>query len=93
MQLEQIKRALELHLPHQQIAHIFGITDEELSIIIRNNLHTYGFNVRPSSIPNSYYIEKLREDLSVEDIADELGCSRSGLYKLLKRRGINRLRL
>lgn len=88
MDIKQIiKRARQQKLSAKQIAYILDLDlDTVQQIVERNGWSTI---YRPGCMPDSYFIEKLSNQVPVADIANELECTRASIYRLLERRGIS----
>lgn len=86
-----IARALEVRTPKKNIAYILDISLENLNKIIRDQAIPTGHTKQsngPATYPTAYYIDRLRQQHTVKEIADDIGCSRQAVYKLLQDRNI-----
>lgn len=82
-----IKRARHIGLNASQIAYVIQIdTDTVQAIIDKNGWYS---NKRPGCMPDSYFIDRISQGYSIQDMAIELQCSRDSVYKLLRKRNIS----
>ena len=71
-----------------------GVTQAQLTAIcfddyMRNNfIVTLGNS--PAQMPDSYYVSRLSQGKSIQQIAEELECHPSGVYRELSKRKINK---
>lgn len=87
---ELIKRCDQAGCSRKQMLIITQCTPEELELILVNNVRTTAYKkASPSSLPNSFYISRFKQGKDVKEIAEELKCNLSGLYRVLKQRGIS----
>ena len=87
-----IQHMINAHYKPKDIANILDIPVETVHDIIIANVITPANEFerkRPSALPNSYYIDRLKKGYTVKDIANELDANLSGIYRLLKQRGIS----
>lgn len=87
---ELIKRCDQAGCSRSQMLTITGCSAEELELIIVNNIKPLtNRRTSPNAMPNSFYISRFRQGKTIKEIAEELGCNLSGLYRVLKQRGIS----
>lgn len=82
-----VLRAHELKISQHNIAYILGITPERVRLALASEGRTY--YGRPSNVPSAYYKDRLAQGHTVMDIAKELRCTRTSVYKVLKARDID----
>ena len=82
-----IQRARQLNLSARQIAFILELPQETVQNILERN--GWATSIRPGCMPDSYFISQLSSNKSIAEIANDLGCTRASIYRLLKRRGIS----
>lgn len=85
---QTIREYLDHGLTIKQIAFVLDTTIDEIKEVMERNGWLY--SKPPGSMPDGYFIDRLSKDYSVQDIANELDCTRAAVYRLLQRRGISR---
>lgn len=89
--IELVKRMDKAGCTFTQMLIISDLEPDQLNAILVNNIRTNNYKkASPSSMPNAFYIKRIKEGKTVQEIAEELGCNISGLYKVLRQRGISR---
>ena len=87
---ELVSRCDRANCSFKQMLSITQCTEEELNAILVNNVRTQAYKkASPASMPNSFYIARFKQGKTVKEIAAELGCNLSGLYRVLNERGIS----
>ena len=89
-QKDLIRRMTGCKCSMSQIAYTLQLPQEEVNMfVIMHNMRT---NARksPAQMPDSYFITRLKQGKTPKDIADELGCQLSGIYRILKARDLTR---
>lgn len=89
---ELIKRMTKEEISITKIANVLQLSEEDVKKIVTANVkkpsHAH-INKRPSAMPDAFYITRFKQGHTVKEIAEELGCNLSGLYRLLAKRGIS----
>lgn len=87
---ELVTRCNRAGCSFKQMITITQCTEEELNAILVNNVRTTSYKkASPSLFPNSFYISRFKQGKTVKEIAAEIGCNLSGLYRVLNERGIS----
>lgn len=89
---ELIKRMINAKCNLTQIAEVTQLSVTEVELILANNIKRETdarYYKKPSFYPNSFYITRLKQGKNIKEIAEELGCSVSSLYKVFSKRGIS----
>ena len=84
---QAILRAHECGVSQYNTAYILGIEPEQVRVTLAS-VGKIKFG-RPSNIPSAYYTARLAEGYTIVDIAKELGCTRTAVYKTLQKRDID----
>lgn len=85
-----IQRMCEVACTPKQIAHVVGVSKWDVTkYITKNNLSTAGLP-NPSQYPDSYFIDRLKKNYTVSEIAEEIGASTAAVYRQLSIRGISK---
>jgi len=82
-----VQRARQLNLSASAIAFILDMPQDVIQNILERN--GWATTRRPGCLPDSYFITQLSQGKSIAEIANEVGCTRASIYRLLKRRGIS----
>lgn len=85
---QTIKEYLDHGLTIKQIAFVLDKPVDFVKEVMERSGWLY--SKPPGSMPDNYFLNRLNKGYTVKDIAEELGCTRAAVYRLLERRGISK---